>query len=193
MICNAAGGLLPSLAFELRDTFGGATVLPSYGMTEWVSRFPSPDTINKAHFNSNVGVCLSPHLPVATSLIVRVARESPAGRICPSATLRTTNVSYHVGRQEPCLSVDFLHSRATRSLLTLMFPWTILHSVVRDGLTLVIWVTWIRMGRHFYLFGSFVPLSLTSTSATFTLLAGRKKSSTKVERLSHLSKSKKLS
>ncbi|KDR80877.1 hypothetical protein GALMADRAFT_241361 [Galerina marginata CBS 339.88] len=33
LICNAAGGLLPSLASELRDAFG-ATVLPSYGMTE---------------------------------------------------------------------------------------------------------------------------------------------------------------
>lgn len=32
MIANAAGGLLPSLALELRNTFG-ANVLPSYGMT----------------------------------------------------------------------------------------------------------------------------------------------------------------
>lgn len=33
LICNAAGGLLPSLANQLRDTFK-CTVLPSYGMTE---------------------------------------------------------------------------------------------------------------------------------------------------------------
>ncbi|TFK39680.1 acetyl-CoA synthetase-like protein [Crucibulum laeve] len=33
MICNAAGGLLPSLAEELKRTFG-AVILPSYGMTE---------------------------------------------------------------------------------------------------------------------------------------------------------------
>jgi hypothetical protein len=33
-----------------------------------------------------------------------------------------------------------------------MFPWTILHLAVRDGLTLVISVTRIRMGRHFDLF-----------------------------------------
>jgi acyl-coenzyme A synthetase/AMP-(fatty) acid ligase len=33
MIANAAGGLLPSLANELRETFQ-ANVLPSYGMTE---------------------------------------------------------------------------------------------------------------------------------------------------------------
>jgi acyl-CoA synthetase (AMP-forming)/AMP-acid ligase II len=36
MICNAAGGLLPTLAVELKETFGGAIVLPSYGMTEYV-------------------------------------------------------------------------------------------------------------------------------------------------------------
>lgn len=36
MICNAAGGLLPSLAVKLKETFGAScAVLPSYGMTEW--------------------------------------------------------------------------------------------------------------------------------------------------------------
>jgi acyl-CoA synthetase (AMP-forming)/AMP-acid ligase II len=34
MVCNAAGGLLPSLALELKETFEGAVILPSYGMTE---------------------------------------------------------------------------------------------------------------------------------------------------------------
>ncbi|TPX69966.1 hypothetical protein SpCBS45565_g02004 [Spizellomyces sp. 'palustris'] len=34
MICNAGGGLQPSLAVELRNYFAGAVVLPSYGMTE---------------------------------------------------------------------------------------------------------------------------------------------------------------
>jgi acyl carrier protein len=33
LVCNAAGGLLPALAIQLRDTFR-CTVLPSYGMTE---------------------------------------------------------------------------------------------------------------------------------------------------------------
>lgn len=33
LACNAAGGLLPSLACQLRDTFD-CIVLPSYGMTE---------------------------------------------------------------------------------------------------------------------------------------------------------------
>jgi len=36
MIANAAGGLLPSLALDLRKTFG-ANVLPSYGMTGEIS------------------------------------------------------------------------------------------------------------------------------------------------------------
>ncbi len=35
MIANAAGGLLPSLAVQLKETFNGTAVLPSYGMTEW--------------------------------------------------------------------------------------------------------------------------------------------------------------
>ncbi|KAF2179605.1 hypothetical protein K469DRAFT_798811 [Zopfia rhizophila CBS 207.26] len=34
LVCNAAGGLLPTLATQLRDTFVNCTVLPSYGMTE---------------------------------------------------------------------------------------------------------------------------------------------------------------
>lgn len=33
LACNAAAGLLPSLAYQLRDTFN-CVVLPSYGMTE---------------------------------------------------------------------------------------------------------------------------------------------------------------
>jgi acyl-CoA synthetase (AMP-forming)/AMP-acid ligase II len=39
MICNAAGGLLPSLALEMKETFGKAVILPSYGMTEYVMKF----------------------------------------------------------------------------------------------------------------------------------------------------------
>lgn len=43
MIANAAGGLLPSLAVQLRDRFG-ASVLPSYGMTECMPiSSPPPD------------------------------------------------------------------------------------------------------------------------------------------------------
>ena len=38
LICNAAGGLLPVLAEELKNTFG-ATILPSYGSTVCVHIF----------------------------------------------------------------------------------------------------------------------------------------------------------
>ena len=34
MICNAAGGLLPSLALDIKKRFAKAVILPSYGMTE---------------------------------------------------------------------------------------------------------------------------------------------------------------
>jgi len=35
IIANAAGGLLPSIAEELKQTFGASTIImPSYGMTE---------------------------------------------------------------------------------------------------------------------------------------------------------------
>jgi acyl-CoA synthetase (AMP-forming)/AMP-acid ligase II len=34
-VANAAGGLLPSLAEALKETFSNAVVLTSYGMTEW--------------------------------------------------------------------------------------------------------------------------------------------------------------
>lgn len=37
LACNAAGGLLPSLAYQLRDAFK-CVVLPSYGMTELVEK-----------------------------------------------------------------------------------------------------------------------------------------------------------
>lgn len=34
LVANAAGGLLPSVAEQLRQTFGGPVILPGYGMTE---------------------------------------------------------------------------------------------------------------------------------------------------------------
>lgn len=40
LVCNAAGGLLPSLAQELSDIFKCA-ILPSYGMTEYVRTLPA--------------------------------------------------------------------------------------------------------------------------------------------------------
>lgn len=49
MICNAAGGLLPALAKDLQYRFAGATVLPSYGMTECmpIASPPSDYTLDR--------------------------------------------------------------------------------------------------------------------------------------------------
>ncbi|KZP11554.1 AMP-dependent synthetase and ligase [Athelia psychrophila] len=63
MICNAAGGLLPSLAIELRDTFGGAAILPSYGMTECMP-IASPLTSYKLDRPGCSGVACGPHLSI---------------------------------------------------------------------------------------------------------------------------------
>lgn len=61
MIANAAGGLLPSLAQELRKTFGGANVLPSYGMTECmpISSPPSNYELTKP---GTSGVAVGPEI-----------------------------------------------------------------------------------------------------------------------------------
>ena len=42
LICNAAGGLLPTLAEQLKNTFG-ATILPSYGSTVCTPSQVQPD------------------------------------------------------------------------------------------------------------------------------------------------------
>ncbi|KAF8808807.1 acetyl-CoA synthetase-like protein [Phlegmacium glaucopus] len=57
LICNAAGALLPSLASELRQTFG-AVVLPSYGMTEYT--FPVQSNIRAAYMSLSIrcAVCV---------------------------------------------------------------------------------------------------------------------------------------
>ncbi|KAF7975489.1 hypothetical protein HWV62_9405 [Athelia sp. TMB] len=63
MICNAAGGLLPSLAVELRDTFGGAAILPSYGMTECMP-IASPLTSYALDRPGCSGIACGPHLSI---------------------------------------------------------------------------------------------------------------------------------
>ncbi len=61
MICNAAGGLLPSLAVQLRDTFSGAVVLPSYGMTECmpISAPPINYTLDRPGTSGRAGTTTS--------------------------------------------------------------------------------------------------------------------------------------
>ncbi|KAH9479272.1 putative NRPS-like protein biosynthetic cluster [Psilocybe cubensis] len=62
LICNAAGGLLPSLASELKDTFD-ATVLPSYGMTECMP-IATPLTNYKLDRPGCSGIACGPYLSI---------------------------------------------------------------------------------------------------------------------------------
>ncbi|PNS19318.1 hypothetical protein CAC42_2495 [Sphaceloma murrayae] len=62
LICNAAGGLLPSLACNLRDTFN-CTVLPSYGMTECMP-ISSPPLDYKLDRSGTSGVSVGPDLGI---------------------------------------------------------------------------------------------------------------------------------
>ncbi|KAJ6485740.1 acetyl-CoA synthetase-like protein [Mycena sanguinolenta] len=76
MIANAAGGLLPSLAVRLRDTFAGAVVLPSYGMTECMPIATPPITYALERPGTS-GVACGPHLSIRHPLDLE--RELPAG------------------------------------------------------------------------------------------------------------------
>ncbi|KDQ58575.1 hypothetical protein JAAARDRAFT_155112 [Jaapia argillacea MUCL 33604] len=62
MIANAAGGLLPTLATSLRSTFG-ATILPSYGMTECMP-IASPPTSYALDRPGCSGIACGPHLSI---------------------------------------------------------------------------------------------------------------------------------
>ncbi|PHH88070.1 hypothetical protein CDD83_8044 [Cordyceps sp. RAO-2017] len=67
LVCNAAGGLLPTLAYRLRETFR-CVVLPSYGMTELDREGTS-------------GVSCGPELTVLDSSEAPV-RPGTIGRVC---------------------------------------------------------------------------------------------------------------
>jgi acyl-CoA synthetase (AMP-forming)/AMP-acid ligase II/acetyltransferase-like isoleucine patch superfamily enzyme/acyl carrier protein len=62
LICNAAGGLLPSLACTLRDTFG-CIVLPSYGMTECMP-ISSPPLDYQLDRSGTSGVSVGPDMAI---------------------------------------------------------------------------------------------------------------------------------
>lgn len=62
MICNAAGGLLPSLATRMRETFRCA-ILPSYGMTECMP-IASPAVTYQLERPGCSGVPCGPHLSI---------------------------------------------------------------------------------------------------------------------------------
>lgn len=76
MICNAAGGLLPSLANELRATFN-CTVLPSYGMTECMP-IASPPVTYQLDRPGCSGIACGPHLSIRDPLDIE--KELPVGK-----------------------------------------------------------------------------------------------------------------
>lgn len=76
LICNAAGGLLPVLAEELRNTFG-ATILPSYGSTECMP-IASPPTSYKLERPGCSGIACGPYLSIRDPLDLE--RELPRGQ-----------------------------------------------------------------------------------------------------------------
>ena len=75
MIANAAGGLLPSLAQQLKATFG-AVVLPSYGMTECMP-IASPPTSYALERPGCSGLACGPHLSIRDPF--NLERELPQG------------------------------------------------------------------------------------------------------------------
>lgn len=77
MICNAAGGLLPSLAVQLQETFGGCAVLPSYGMTECMP-IASPPTNYQLDRPGCSGVACGPDLSIRDPFDRE--RELPVGQ-----------------------------------------------------------------------------------------------------------------
>ncbi|OJT02767.1 hypothetical protein TRAPUB_6623 [Trametes pubescens] len=75
MIANAAGGLLPSLAQELKDTFG-AVILPSYGMTECMP-IASPPTNYQLERPGCSGIACGPYMSIRDPF--NLEREMPVG------------------------------------------------------------------------------------------------------------------
>ena len=77
LICNAAGGLLPTLAQELRDVFGGCAVLPSYGMTECMP-IASPLPSYQLERPGCSGIACGPHISIRDH--ANIDEELPVGK-----------------------------------------------------------------------------------------------------------------
>ena len=84
MIANAAGGLLPSLAFELRDTFH-ANVLPSYGMTECMP-ITSPPATYLLEKPGTSGVSVGPEVAILSLATFKSLAPGVEGPICVRGT-----------------------------------------------------------------------------------------------------------
>jgi acyl-coenzyme A synthetase/AMP-(fatty) acid ligase/acetyltransferase-like isoleucine patch superfamily enzyme len=80
MIANAAGGLLPSLAVQLRETFG-ATVLPSYGMTECMPISSPPPTYQLGKPGTS-GVAVGPEISILNTVTIESLPAGEEGPIC---------------------------------------------------------------------------------------------------------------
>ncbi|KAJ6486574.1 acetyl-CoA synthetase-like protein [Mycena vulgaris] len=81
MICNAAGGLLPSLAVELQSTFRAA-ILPSYGMTECMP-IASPPITYQLDRPGCSGIACGPYLSIRDPMnLERAFAVGKTGAIC---------------------------------------------------------------------------------------------------------------
>lgn len=81
MICNAAGGLLPSLAKELRAVFR-CSVLPSYGMTECMP-IASPPVTYQLERPGCSGLACGPDLSIRDTLdIEKELKVGQTGAVC---------------------------------------------------------------------------------------------------------------
>ena len=78
LVCNAAGGLLPSLACQLRETFQ-CVVLPSYGMTECMP-ISSPPLDYQLDRPGTSGISVGPQLAIFDGKDVRCG-PGEVGRI----------------------------------------------------------------------------------------------------------------
>ncbi|KAF8997871.1 AMP-dependent synthetase and ligase [Cyathus striatus] len=82
MICNAAGGLLPSLAVQLKEAFGGAVVLPSYGMTECMP-IATPPVNYQLDRPGCSGIACGPHMSIRDPRnIERALSPRATGAVC---------------------------------------------------------------------------------------------------------------
>lgn len=79
LVCNAAGGLLPSLATQIRDTFD-CIVLPSYGMTECMP-ISTPPVDYKLDRPGTSGITAGPEMKILDHNFLTVASGS-VGHIC---------------------------------------------------------------------------------------------------------------
>ncbi|KAK7432184.1 hypothetical protein QQZ08_001129 [Neonectria magnoliae] len=79
LVCNAAGGLLPSLACQLRDTFN-SIVLPSYGMTECMP-ISTPPLDYQLDRPGTSGISAGPEVTVL-DLSDQAVPPNTVGRIC---------------------------------------------------------------------------------------------------------------